>query len=212
MKRFLTQALVGHEVIAKHRIWDQGDWHRLVWLAFNPIQGDHGPRGFLYSVEETSDGVKVLILSDDIPTRPDWCPASGWTTKAVPEGFLSHSRYVFGLTACATQITTIEGHKKRVSVARRLTPEDDPQERLLDWLERKGANGGFRIIRSKTSASPLDIQNFATTKMQNITFQYARFTGVMDITDHQLFTTTFNTGIGRAKSFGAGLLLLKPIL
>ena len=37
------------------------------------------------------------------------------------------------------------------------------------------------------------------------------FTGVMRVTDRDLFIQTFNTGIGSAKGFGYGLLMLKPI-
>lgn len=214
MKRFLTQALVDHQSIARHHIWDQAAWHRLIWEAFNPVEGDRGPRRFLYSIGESSSlrgDVPCLILSDEIPTRPEWCPAQGWVTKPVPDGFLKHQRYVFGLTASATRILTTDGRKQRVSLAKRLTPEDESESRLLDWLERKGSDGGFRIIRSKTNALPLDVQNFTNSRKQQITLQYTRFTGVLDVTDHQLFTSTFNTGIGRAKSYGAGLLLLKPI-
>jgi len=211
VKHFLTQALVDYRAIAKHRIWDQGDWHKLVWQAFNPIEGDRGPRQFLYSVEETPSGCKTLILSDQIPTRPDWCPASGWATKTLPDNFLVHSRYIFGLTASATRIVSTGDIKKRVSLARRLTPEDDPQDRLLDWLERKGALGGFRIYRNKTSVLPLDVEKFSNSNKQAVTVQYVRFAGVLDVTDRTLFTATFNAGVGRAKSYGAGLLLLKPI-
>jgi CRISPR system Cascade subunit CasE len=212
VKRFLTQALVDHWSAAKARIRHHGDWHKLIWQAFNPIEGDRGHRGFLYAVEETPQAYKTLILSESVPTRPDWCPAQGWTTKAVPGGFLSHSRYVFSLTANPTRIRSDGDSKTRISLATHLGQDDDPEPRLLDWLERKGCVDGFRIYRGKTLVTPLDVQTFPTSdRSQKITLHYVRYQGVLDVTDTALFQNTFNTGIGRAKSYGCGMLLLKPI-
>jgi len=212
VKRYLTQALVDHQAIARHRIFDQGRWHSLVWQAFKPVEGDLGPRRFLYSVGESSPSrgdVSVLILSDDIPTRPDWCPAQGWVTKPIPDEFLSHSRYAFSLTA---NPTISRAHGTRVSLAKRISPDDDPEPRLLEWLERKGVTGGFRIYRGKTSVIPGEVQTFRTSDgSQTITIHYVRYRGVLEVTDKPLFAQSFNSGIGRAKSYGAGMLLLKPI-
>jgi CRISPR system Cascade subunit CasE len=209
VKGFLTQALVDHQTIAKHRIWDQGDWHRLVWSAFNPVEGDRGPRNFLYSVEETPQGCKALILSDQIPTRPDWCPTQGWTTKAVPANFLTRYRYAFSLTANPTIRLS---HGPRISLAKRAGLDDEPEIRLLDWLEHKGVTGGFRIYRGKTLVQPGEVQTFPTSdRSQKITIHYVHYQGILEVTDSILFVNTFNSGIGRAKSYGAGMLLLKPI-
>jgi hypothetical protein len=128
----------------------------------------------LYAVEETPTGYKTLILSEAVPTRPDWCPAEGWATKALPINFLQHSRYVFRLTACATRILSSDGGKKRISLAKRTGPDDEPESRLLDWLERKGdGGGGFRMLRHKTLVLPMEVQAFSTSdKSHRITIQY----------------------------------------
>jgi CRISPR system Cascade subunit CasE len=209
VKNFLTQALVDHMPAAKNRIYHHGHWHARIWQAFNPVEGDRGPRRFLYAVEETSQGYKVLILSEAVPTRPDWCPAHGWTTKTIPDDFLTHSRYVFSLTA---NPTIDRSHGRRVSLAKRIEPDDDAEPRLLDWLARKGTQGGFRIYRGKTLVQPGDIQTFPTSdRSQTITIHYVRYRGVLEVTNLTVFEQSFHTGIGRAKSFGAGMLLLKPI-
>jgi CRISPR system Cascade subunit CasE len=205
VKRFLTQALVDHMSAAKHRIRHHGDWHARIWQAFQPIEGDRGPRGFLYAVEETSQGFKVLILSESVPTRPDWCPVQGWATKVVPEGFLRHRRYTFGLTA---NPTIDRSHGPRVSLAKRVGPNDDPELRLLEWLERKGMQGGFRIYRGKTSVIPGEVQTFPTSdRRQQVTLHYVCYRGVLEVTDSKLFETTFINGIGRARGFGCGTSL-----
>jgi CRISPR system Cascade subunit CasE len=209
VKRFLTQCLVDHQSIVKARLRHQGDWHQRIWEAFNPVDGDGSARGFLYSVEETVDGCRALILSDSVPTRPDWCPMAQWTTKTVPDGFLSHQKYVFSLTANAT--ITRDG--KRTSLAKRELCSPHPwgwSGLLLDWLERKGVSGGFRFDRDAVSVLPLPVERFPYAGRE-VTFQFTRFQGVLEVTDHALFQITFNSGIGRAKGFGAGLLLLKPI-
>jgi CRISPR system Cascade subunit CasE len=209
VKSFLTQALVDHVLAAKYRIYHHGHWHRCVWEAFNPVEGDHGKRGFLYSVEETPGGYRVLILSESVPTRPDWCPVPGWATKVIPAGFLSHTRYAFSLTANPTR-DLVSG--QRVSLTQRIGPDDEPEPRLLDWLERKGSQGGFKIYRGKTVAIPGEIQKFSTSdKSQQITLHYVRYQGVLEVTNLTLFQQSFHSGIGRGRAFGAGMLLLKPI-
>jgi CRISPR system Cascade subunit CasE len=209
VKRFMTQALVDHLSAAKARIHHHGDWHRLIWKGFNPIEGDRGQRGFLYSIEETPHGYRALILSEAVPTRPDWCPVAGWTTKAVPEGFLDHSRYAFSLTA---NPTVDRSHGPRISLAQREGPGDDPEPRLLDWLNRKGLAGGFRIYRGKTLIIPGEVQTFQTSdRSRQMTFHYVRYQGVLEVTDSTLFQQSFHSGIGRGRAFGAGMLLLKPI-
>jgi hypothetical protein len=109
VKRFFTQCLVDHKSIVRARLRHHGDWHQRIWEAFGPVDGDGAPRGFLYSVEETPDGYRTLILSDSVPTRPNWCPMAGWTTKVVPDDFLNHSKYVFSLTANATGVREANG-------------------------------------------------------------------------------------------------------
>jgi CRISPR system Cascade subunit CasE len=207
VKKFMTQCLVSHETAAKERIYHHGRWHAKIWEAFRPVSGDDIPRAWLYSVEETPNGYKALILSDEIPTRPDWCPSMGWATKPLPDEFLNHSRYVFGLTANATK-----SGEQRISLAKRTSAEDDPEPRLLDWLERKGDRGGFQIYRSKTSVLPLSVESFPTSDgSQKMTLQYVQFRGVLEVTNKSDFQNSFNLGIGRGRAFGAGLLLLKPI-
>lgn len=207
MKRFLTQCLLSYEAAARARIRHQGDWHGLVWSGFKPVEGDGVKRGFLYAVEEITGGYRTLILSEEIPTRPDAFPASGWATKTIPKGFLDHSRYVFTVTA---NPTAVRGGK-RVSVAQRMGLEDDPEMRLLEWLQRKGAQGGFRPLLSKTRVDTLGVETFFNSRKQQVTFHYVRFHGVLEVTSPNEFQAAFNAGIGRGRAFGAGLLLLKPI-
>jgi CRISPR system Cascade subunit CasE len=206
VKQFFTQCLVDHQAIVRARLRHHGDWHQRIWETFNPVDGDGASRGFLYSVEETANGCRALILSDSVPTRPDWCPMVQWTTKPVPDGFLTHQKYVFSLTANATRVR--DG--KRISLAKRAGVDDDPEVRLLDWLERQAIKGGFRFERDAVSVLPLPVERFPYDGRE-VTFQYTRFQGVLEVTDQALFQITFNSGIGRAKGFGAGLLLLKPI-
>ena len=210
MKRFFTQAVVSRSTAITFNIRGHGDWHAKIWQAFRPVEGDDAPRSWLYSVEELSTCFKALILSDNIPTRPEWCGIDGWATKEIPDGFLQHPRYSFQLTANPTR--TLSASRKRMSLAHKTSPIEDVESNLMEWIDRKGENGGFRVVHERTSVTPIGVEVFSNARRSHrVTISYVRFQGVLEVIEPDLFTHIFNSGIGRSKSYGAGMLLLKPI-
>lgn len=117
-----------------------------------------------------------------------------------------------------------KGKLKRVQGKR--IPLVEPNE-LRDWLLRKSAvrcrdgdtdiPGGFRLVKGK----PLEITRMTEnyfTKTDKITGKKhtafhggVQFRGVLEVTDQKAFSETYYAGIGSAKSFGFGLLLLAPL-
>jgi len=114
-------------------------------------------------------------------------------------------------------------HGKRVPMVK-------PEE-LRAWLDRKGKvrcldkdtgqdiPGGFRIIETKES--PLEIRPMVEShfrkKDKKNNKEYAayhggvQFRGILEVTDQESFLETYHEGVGSAKSFGFGLLLLAPV-
>ena len=71
--------------------------------------------------------------------------------------------------------------------------------------------GGFRIVDKKPlEISPMEESHFHK-KGHSAYHGGVQFRGILEVTDPDKFAATYQSGIGSAKSFGFGLLLLAPI-
>jgi CRISPR system Cascade subunit CasE len=84
------------------------------------------------------------------------------------------------------------------------------EEDQYDWLARKAAANGFRVLQAQVSHTDTltgklhrDVQTTHT-----LTFYKARFDGVLEVTDPVLLRDAVSNGIGSGKAFGFGLLSL----
>lgn len=75
----------------------------------------------------------------------------------------------------------------------------------MQWLERKGETGGFKIVGVSEHAMPQT--NILRSGMQ-FTYPKYRYTGELIVTDEVLFRKTVQKGLGPGKSYGLGLLLV----
>jgi len=84
-------------------------------------------------------------------------------------------------------------------------------DELCAWLDRKAAAGGFQIDKDKPLEIAPMIESHFRKKGQAAYHGGVQFRGVLEVTDIAQFTETYYTGIGSAKGFGFGLMLLAPI-
>jgi len=205
---YLTQVLIDCATARQLKLWkwDSYDWHQAVWRAFPRRDGQQ--RDFLSRLDERPDGFRLLIVAPVEPTRPDWCPSGCWQTKPIPESYFGKNRYAFQLCANPTKkvaklnpggSTTKNG--KRVPLRLR--------EELVAWMERKGEQGGFRVEVEKLRTIPRGPERFQK-KDQGGTHSSVEFAGMLTVTDPAKFHETFTRGIGSAKAFGFGLLIIAP--
>ena len=80
----------------------------------------------------------------------------------------------------------------------------DPESRL-QWLDRKGEQGGFKILN--VYEHPMERINVLRKGVSYFLPRY-RYTGDLLVTDEVLFRETLRKGIGPGKSYGLGLLLI----
>lgn len=189
-KKFLTQILVSIGEAAQKQLRDCYAWHKVIWEAFPNM--DDQPRPFLFRVDNKRRRFRVLMLSTHRPVIPGW---GEWRTKEVSSSFLSHERYLFQIRANPTVCQD----------GRRIGLYD--LQKLQDWLERKAAQSGFAVI--EYAAGPATSHHFTKAgkigKHSSVDFQ-----GLLQVTDQQAFLDAFTNGIGPAKAFGFGLLMLQP--
>ena len=168
-------------------------------------------------------------MSDRQPIRPPWCNESQFSIKEISSSFLSHRFYAFDLLANPVKKLVQrdpDGKPLFRSNGKRATGKRVPivkSEELRSWIIHKGEArcrdpisgidipGGFKIEENY----PLEISPVAEFhfRKNNHTGYHAgvQFRGTLEVTDNVQFSQTYRSGIGSAKGFGFGLLLLAPI-
>lgn len=216
---WLTRMKISAYLVRSHKISDSYNWHRRLWECF-PNNPD-AQRDFLTRIEQQEEYSVLWMASSRQPVCPSWCPPESFGLKRISPSFFEHKRYAFDLVANPTKKLSIKGDDgrcprqgKRIA----LVKEDE----LRMWLERKGAercrdaqgkpvSGGFRLATDRPlEISPMVEQYFRKPGHLGM-HGGVRFRGVLEVTDSQDFKTTYENGLGSAKSFGFGLFLLAPL-
>ncbi len=213
----LTQARIPYEIVARWQknggFRDSYAWHKRVWEAF-PGKPE-ADRDFLTRLDDTGGGFRLLILSTDPPTRPDWCPAPAWESKTIDAAFYDHPAYRFSLLANPTVKRVVRDDAGN----RRKNGRREPivkREELIDWIVRKGEAHGFHIDTATLKTVPRPRQPFTKREKQDETRHHGthtatEFVGTLRVTDAAAFHLAATRGIGTAKAFGFGMLCLAPM-
>ena len=205
---YLTQILVSYEdAVRLLHIRDTYDWHQRVWQAFAGRDGQ--PRDFLIRVDRKEEAYRVLILSPTVPTKPDWCPTPCFGTKPIPDEFLAHTDYRFSLLANPTRKVRSNAAGERTKNGRRLALTERAE--LVAWLQRKGESGGFVVNPVTLRTVPRGREFFHKDARVHGTHSSVEFQGELTVNDPLRFRAAVAAGIGSAKAFGFGLLVVAPV-
>lgn len=224
---WLARLYVDAEIAWKEKILDNYDWHRKLWGCFPGLP--HQKRDFLTRIDPLEGKYRLWILSRARPVCPSWCPSDCFDVKQIPESFLSHRYYAFDLKANPVKAKVERdelGNPLLLPNGRRKRGKRVPlvkQEELREWLIRKGMvrcrdpktgeeiPGGFRIVEEKPlEISPM-VENYFRKNEHAAYHGGVQFRGILEVTDQKRFKQTYEAGIGSAKGFGFGLLLLAPV-
>jgi CRISPR system Cascade subunit CasE len=197
--------------------------HRTIMKLFPGVDqvSARNALGVLHRLEQGAAGkVRILLQSFD---QPDFA--------RLPEGYLENPpqskpldsigvllqpgrKLLFRLRANPTRAigtkTRSDGTKsngKRVELR--------GEESCMGWLHRKAAQHGFRILACRIDAGAPDPRR-VNGKVEGqkggspITVASVLFDGILEVVDPALLREALQTGIGRAKSYGQGLLSLAP--
>lgn len=225
---WLSRLEVGSDAIYSEGISaDIYTWHKKLWECY-PNMPD-AERDFLTRIDQLEGAYRLWVLAKKKPVRPEWCPPEGFAVKEISPSFFSHRYYAFDLRANPVRTLVQRGpngetlyqpngkrkHGKRVPIV-------EPEE-LRAWLVRKGkvrcrdkdtgedVTGGFRIVEDKPlEISPMMESHFRK-KGQAAYHGGIQFRGILEVTEPERFIATYQAGIGSAKGFGFGLLLLAPV-
>ena len=199
---YLTQILVDKRDVLHHRMTDSYAWHQALWKAFPAPPG--ASRSFLSRVDHLGQNYRVYLLTDSAPVVQPW---GEWTTREIALSFLNCTHYRFDLRANPTVkrvVRDVSGQRKKNG---QRTAIYDPTQ-LHKWLKNKGEQNGFEILNVEVG-SP--IPQLFRRKGKPGKHVRVDFQGVLGVFDRERFQTAFETGIGSAKAFGFGMLVLQPL-
>ena len=203
----LTQVTLDFATAARLRLRDCYDWHQAAWKAFPGRDGEQ--RDFLTRLDQRREGFRLLIVSPCQPTRPEWCPPESWQSKPIPGTYFSRRRYVFQLCANPTKKVTKLGPDGQPTKNGKRVPLRTREE-YIGWITRKGQQGGFSVDTDSLRTCSRGREYFEKQGMRGM-HSAAEFQGVLDVTDPAKFQEAFTCGVGSAKAFGFGLLVIAPL-
>ncbi len=199
---YLSQIRVEKEEAANLRLHDPYAWHQQLWRAF-PGR-DAQPRDFLFRVDDRHDAFRVLLLSAERPGRASW---GTWVVKEIAQTFLGHDRYLFQVRANPTIKRVIRDNAGGKKKNGRRTAIYDPAG-LRSWIERKAQQSGFEVLQCAAGPAIRSYFNKGGRRGEHIAVDYQ---GVLQVLDRMSFERAFHVGIGPAKGFGFGLMMLQPV-
>ena len=225
---WLARLEVDAEIARTESMLDNYVWHKRLWEGCFPDKPNAG-RNFLTRIDQLEGAFRIWILAKRKPERPRWCPSDGFALNEIAASFLTHRYYAFDLRANPVKTlvqrgpngeTLLRPNGKRKSGKR--VPLVKPDD-LRAWFIQKGnvrcrdqetgldVPGGFRIVEDKPlEISPM-VEHYFRKKGQSGYHGGVQFRGTLEVTDQKKFIETYQSGIGSAKGFGFGLLLLAPI-
>jgi CRISPR system Cascade subunit CasE len=205
---YLTQVILDFATAARRGLRDNYNWHQAVWRAFPGRDGHR--RDFLTRLDQRREGFRLLIVSPTEPVRPDWCPsdAEGWKSKPIPAEYFTRRRYAFQLCANPTKKVAKEGPGGSLTKNGRRVPLRTREE-WVAWIKRKGEQGGF-IVNEDTLRTFSRGRDYFEKDGKRGLHSAVEYQGLLTVTDPARFHDTFTRGIGSAKAFGFGLLVIAP--
>lgn len=204
---WLTELLLDHATAARNRLFDNYGWHQAAWSCFP--NRPTAARDFLTRLDARPEGWRLLMVSPLEPTQPGWCPAAGWRSREIPPEYFSRARYQFQLRANPCRKIRVDhpdGARKKNGRRVPLTS----REELATWLRHKGESGGFSLEEDGLQILREGAGRFRKEGQRPGLHSAVDFRGHLVIREAGQFHDTFTHGVGSAKAFGFGLLVLAP--
>ncbi len=201
---------VSDDVLDKEIIRDNYNWHKKVWEMFPSLPSGH-ERPFLFKVKYLEEGCELVVVSAIEPSMPEW--VGEWQMLSHDGNYRVGEKFYFDLLANPTARNKSRdcwGGRGRLDGKHRRFPISSTDERR-DWLVRKAESGGFSVDPKLNIGRRNDFR-FSIEGRPHGLHVGVRFRGTLTVTDLAKFSDVVRKGIGPAKGFGFGLLLLSPVV
>ena len=197
--------------------------HQILWKLFTSDVGLK--RDFLYRRIDGEGGLNYYLLSarKAIDKRNIWRIESKVYDPCLREGqVLSFMLRVNPVVTVKStdgkhQRCDVVMHKKtqlgylNMPQSERPPLQEIVQESCREWLDKRAQNNGFQIDGNNFSADGYQQHVSYPRKHKRIVFSSIELNGRLTVVDPQRFLVTLLHGLGKSRSFGCGLLLVKRV-
>lgn len=197
--------------------------HQYLWKLFE--KDPDADRDFLFRRDQVGGWPRFLMISDRLPAHSNdvWKVESKGYAPQIKVG----QQLVFSLRVNPVVTRLSEAGKKQrhdvvMDLKKRMDYQSMPkadrpslqsliQQAGLDWLEVRAGKYGFSFNPDAVRAEGY-LRHGVTKKAgrKAINFSTLDYTGMLTVVDPKQFQLTLFRGIGPAKAFGCGLLLVRP--
>ena len=188
---------------------DVNDLHRNLMSGFGMIPSSSMARAekdILFRLYTRRDAIYLLVTSAEKPDAKTLEKRGFYTDEArirdiskLKELLISGRTLRFELLASPCKKVRGDGENSRRFFL------EHPEERA-EWLNRKGQQGGFQIIRLEELGNRIDI--YGHRQGVEIKNSAVLFSGILCISDQETFWQSYTRGIGPGKAYGLGMLSL----
>ena len=192
---YLNQIRLNRNDVWKLKGSDSYAIHQFLWRSFH----EDSKRSFqfrLLDVKPSKDVMSVILVLSDF--KPELQDIGQWNSKEVKEDFFDHKTFVLNLKASPSYRS--RESKKRTAIVE--------EEKLAKWFEEKSEKSGFSIRKVKVGQQQLEKFYKKGVYGHN---NSVCFNAVIDVVDKEKFVAAYKSGIGHAKAFGFGMLMLQKV-
>lgn len=198
--------------------------HQALWSLF--ADDPEAKRDFLYRQTQENGRVKYYVVSERQPIDHTGVWLVDGCQVYAPK-LMTGQTFFFNLRANpVVTVTTSSDKKERHDVVMRekkrigyknLPKDTRPleqeivQQTCIPWLEQRAESLGFQLNRQHLLVDGYQPHQSYAKGQQPICYSTVDFQGVLTVTETTLFQQTLFQGIGKAKAFGCGLLLIKRV-
>ncbi|MFM9435412.1 CRISPR system Cascade subunit CasE [Janthinobacterium sp. CG_23.3] len=200
--------------------------HQWMWRFFPSDEGQC--RDFIFRRDDLGDTPRYYVVSK----RPPVEFSSAWAVRTRPyaPALVAGQRLAFQL--CANPVVSkknsagkVQRHDVVMQLKKQLLAEkglgkwlewkredDRPaqyemvQKTCLDWLRARAATHGYEVVNASVEAY---LQHKTVAGEREIRFSTVDYSGELVVTDPERFQQMLMSGLGHAKAFGCGLMLVR---
>jgi CRISPR system Cascade subunit CasE len=225
MRMFFSRIRLKRDAARERQFWKHIDggyaMHSLIWDLFT--DGPERARDFIYRQDLVEGLPAFYSVSKRVPNDR----AGVWSVESKP--YMPHvmegQRLSFVLKANPIRTKRDENNKQHrhdvVMEAKTRMKEDlllrPPEAEIVQqagfvWLAVRAAVYGFSVSDGKVRADGYSQLNFVKPKGgKPVRISTIDFTGLLTVTDPEKFTESLYQGIGPAKGFGCGMMMVRPV-
>lgn len=182
--------------------------HAAILAGFPDLKEDR----LLWRLDDNSrHDIIIYVVSPQKPDYTNFWEKYGWerlpyeqTIKTVDyTKLLNHleNGQKWGFKLNANTVKSVE--RKRIPVE---------ESEIKNWLMHRTENNGFTVntndFNAHTTVNSFYKNNKNGNSKNKVTLQETIYQGILEITDRELFKQVLTMGIGKAKSYGCGLITL----